>query len=189
MKKIKFLASSIFLACLALSFSGCAVSTYKYSMTIENASKLKQLAKGTKNKVNVGTFTSTTGKNFEGCRIMDTIETPSGKSYAEYFQDALNAEFIISDLQDNDGETLTANITKLDLSNPPLFMNGEWTISVDFKMGEECFTIENKQVFETVMDNKIACYRAAANFDDLIQGTISQLASNPYFIRAINESK
>ena len=189
MKHMKHILSSLAVACVALSISGCAVGAQKYSMSIENASKLKQLSKRTDNKINVGNFTSSTGKGFEGCRIVDTIETPSGKPYEKYLQDAINAEFIIADLQDTSGETLTANITKLDLDNPVLFADGVWTISVDFTLGNHTFTIDNKQIFETLMDNKIACVRAAWNFDELIQGTVSQLASNPIFIKAINESQ
>ena len=183
MKLNKLLRATVSGVLLSVLLTGCGIATQNYSMSLENSSKLKLLSKRSNNKVNVGAITSSTGKSFERCRITDTIETPSGKKYEEYLKEAIDAEFIMADLHDLEGVKLTGDIKKLDLDAS--VMNASWKIEIEFIIGENTFTINHSKMFEGALNSDVVCPRAAKNFDDLIQGVVGALATNPQFLKSL----
>ena len=184
--KISFKTAGLGLAVMLLT-TGCGYSTPKYSMSIENAKKFKQVSQKSTTKINVGQFQSSGQDGFIMCRVAGTINTPNGKSYSEFIKDAIDAELTISDLQDTSGLVLSADLKKIELASNPI--NAYWDIQMMFDVNGEKFEVGNMYNFNAAFNAEEACNQSANAFQDAVQGVVSSLASHPTFIKAMTNTK
>ena len=171
---LKLIIGLVFLAVL----TGCSTyATTRYSVSVDNVSKLREL--GTAG-VTVGNFTATDpGVTQLNCRAVGPIKTPDGESFETFIRKAFVDELRMAEVYSETADiTLTGNLNEIDFSST----SGMWTIglTINSSNGRTITVLENYD-FKSSWYGETACNQTAQALMPAVQNVISQIIQNNGF--------
>jgi hypothetical protein len=158
---------------------GCANTTQRYGVSVEN----NQILRGIENprQIKVGAFT-TSGPNKATieCRNMYPLTVPAA-SYEAYVREALIDELKLAAVYSDAANTeLTIHFESIDFSSA---FSGNWLISARFTApNKPAFTVTTNHIFTDVnWGPSLACSNTSAAFVPAVQNFLKTLFLNPNF--------
>jgi hypothetical protein len=170
----------------AVLLVGCANTTQRYGVSVENNQILKGIANP--RQIKVGAFTTSGPNNATiDCRGTYSMTVPSS-SYEAYIREALVDELKLSSIYSETASTeLKVHFETIDFSS---VYPGNWIISAKFTVaGQPPFSITaNYGVTDVIWTASLACSNTAAAFVPAVQNFLKTVFLDPRFRAAIRGS-
>lgn len=183
-----FRIALVFLAATTL-MSGCSLMAPKYTVSIDNVQKLKDMGSST---IRVGDFTSKQDKENANPIFLRTnpMNSPYQNSYAKYLEEALKEELAMANKMSSNADVeVTGVLMKNDLDFAGMVTgNGKIEARFIVKKGDQIIYDQVKTTeheWPSAFAGFIAINRAMQEYPSLVQKLLGQVYGDKEFADAI----
>ncbi|WP_143100400.1 hypothetical protein [Roseovarius indicus] len=169
--------TTIFVAVCALAACD-SYSAQQYQSSPQNVIALQSLAKQGV-RASVGTVQVAEGVNAQPtCRLAGPLDLGGGQSVTETVKEAIQSEFLASNIYSPSGTPISVVITQL----KPSSFEGTWTISMQVSSQRgKGYSVTTNTKFSTSFSAMAACNNTAQAFNRALSAAINDMVTDPRF--------
>jgi hypothetical protein len=174
----------------ASTLVACAHVAPQYSASVSNVDQLRGAAQTSTQKLSITPFgTYKTGLKSIFCRGEGPVETPNGKPFEKYIEEAMSSEVRLSGLYDeNSSNKIEGKLDLIDFSSN--IGSGKWMINMSISGPNIApYRVETVYSFSTNFIANLACEQVAQAFPIAVKNVVTEIISHPNFKSAFHKNK